>query len=272
MAFTIVCPPGYKSMFTGELPRSYNSYIAFPYGDTGSTLEIPSTNELHFMMKCSIKDNKDRRIIIIHSQNHKITIKPTAPKASFAIFQDDNKIVDMVSYMNNLSEDKVSVFLENKDSNYLTLKVNGKMAAEYKGALLDGEPITSIGFFDPWSDFGTFTINWLIVSSTKIPNSVTVKTIYPKVETDWEEGEKGAYQTNEAGKTMKLLLPDNAATEGKVILSAVSFLHDTVGGGKVNAISIHTDEIDKDQTIGLSENPADIGTFFAGTSTFTTKE
>lgn len=272
MAFTIVCPPGHKNMFTGEPARSYNnSYVCFPYGNTGSTIEIPPTNELHLAMKCSIAD-KDSRIIIIHSQNHKITIKPTASKGPFAIFQDDEKIVDEVSYMNNLYGDKVSVSLKNEGSNYLTLKVNGKMAAEYKEALLDGEPVTSIEFFDPWSDYGNFKIYWLIISSAKIPNSATVKTIYPKVETDWEEGTRGAYQTSEVGKTMKLLLPDDAATEGKAILSAISFLSDVVGGGDVNAVSVHTDGIDKDQTADLCENPVSIGTYFAGTSTFTTKE
>ena len=52
-------------------------------------------------------------------------------------------------------------------------------------------------------------INWLIVSSEKIPLTANVKTISAEVETDWEQEDSNVYQTAEVGKIMKIKMPES---------------------------------------------------------------
>ncbi len=272
MAWQLICPPGCTEMFTGNASKSYSNSIRFSYTNS-SVLKIPSTNEIHLMMNLSLR-YRDSDFIRINSQNHQLRITTFNRNNGYlCIYQDNDKIADNF-YFSREQATKMSISFNNNESNYMIIKENGNVVFEYKEKLLDGEPVTSITFFDPYGDFTSLNeLYWLIVSSEKLPSSATVREIAPVVEeTTWEQDEQGNYQTSDPEKTIKMKIPENCTEKGKVFLNSISYLKNVTGGGKVNAINIHTDGIDEDKNIEITEKPKNIGSFYVGETLFTTKE
>lgn len=270
MTWQLICPPGYTEMFTGGAPKSYSNSIKFSYREY-SVLEIPPTNTFHLAINCSITSH-DSSFMIIKSKNHKLIINTAIRNSGhFSIYQDDKEISNNVHFSLNK---KMKIFISfcNNESNHMIIEEDGNTVFECKEELFSGEPVTSINFCDPYSDYSSFDLYWLIVSPVKLPNSITVREINPEIETDWEQGEQGVFQTEESGKTIKMKLPKNCVKKNKAFFSSVSYLKNVTGGGNVNSINIHTDGIDEDKIINITETPKAIGQFYAGETIFTTKE
>ena len=268
MAFNIICPPTAIDMFTGTRPANLGTCMSFEYSkDKESILEIPSLNEFHFMTSIYLPAEVDSYFLTIHSKNHEIKFMGSKSHNSFNIYNDEEIILSDIK-LKFSADIKLNIYFSN---NHLIIRQNGDLIAEYTNTLLAGEAITSISLKDPWRS-NNMHINWLIVSSEKIPLTANVKTISAEADTDWEQEDPNVYQTAEVEKIMKIKVPESySPPKGKTLFASAPFLQDVTGGGDANKINIHAKNFDINKSI--LEKPQNIGYYSGdGEVVFTTKE
>lgn len=268
MAFNLICPYNALDVFEGSRPQMNESscYMYWRQGEK-ATLRTPPLNTLEFMTKyCKATYNSQagKSLFQFCSENHKIEIKANGTNHIYDVYNDEEKILSDIK----INKGRIHIAINN---NQLRIRINSELVAEYTGLLLAGEAITSIDIQEvAASPYYNGSFDWFIVSSEKIPQTADVKMITPEAETDWEQDGK-QYQTGEANKTMKLKMPENySPPKGKALFAAAPFLKNVTGGGYVNGINIHTDNMDIDKII--TEDKKSFGYYDDGEVVFTTKE
>lgn len=240
-------------------------------GGGKATLKMPPHNSIELMIKLKFDSSEkiSGSFLEFCSENHKVKIAGNnKDNITFDVYNDDEKILSDIVGIKIKDECKWHIKIGN---NHLNIYIDNELIAEYTGSLLAGEPITNINIISPFNyTYSYFNIYWFLVSSEKIPFTASIKTITPEVETDWEK-DGNQYQASEAGKTMKLKMPESySPPQGKSIFASAPFLKNVTGGGYVNIINIHTDNMDIDKTI--TENEKTFGYYDDGEVVFTTKE
>lgn len=247
-------------------PDSTSSYQF--RADTPAYVDIPSLSKLNLLTECSFTNSfsKPREVIKFCSDNHAIVLKRDN-RDILSIYMDEELVVSEIKI--KLSEKFRFYFtIQSGENGKIEFWINSERIGEYSGLVLNSEPIKTLYIYDSYGS-GYDNYYFLVASEEPIPQSATIKVVTPDVETDWEKGEKGVYQTGEVGKTMKLKTPENAATAGKVVVCSAPFLHDAVAGGNVNGITAHSSYYDEDMPI-LNTNRS-IGFRSGDDTVFTTR-
>lgn len=247
-------------------PDSSNSYDF--YADTPAYVDIPSLSKLNLLTECLFASyfKNSHEVIKICSDNHTITLKRDG-KDTLNIYMDEELVISGIKFRPG-EKFRFYFTMQSGENGKIEFWINSGKQGEYKGSVLNSEPIKTFYICDSYAP-GYDSYYFLVASEEPIPQSATVKVVTPEVETDWEQGEKGVYQTSEVGKTMKLKTPENAATAGKVVVCSAPFLHDAVAGGNVNGIIAHSSYYDEDMPI-LNTNRS-IGFRSGDDTVFTTR-
>lgn len=271
MTWKIVGPPGCKDYFdnssenvvkidtkTGDATFSYTS---------SAQITFPPTKHLYCLANVKTKKGATyEKFISFCSAKHNLYMYHKS-SGIVQFYQDSNPLNDLNSGLAIGDAYQKLYFDIDIESGILKLYINGTKTYEYSGDLLGKEPINCFYIRDPGN--GSVNLNYIILSDEYIPMSASVKTVTPKIETDWEQNTDGSYQTAEVGKTMKLTLPDNCVSEGKKLVCSAPFLDKVVGGGDVKEINVSSATLNKDFT--LSDIEKAVGFLADDDIVFTTK-
>lgn len=235
---------------------------------TPAYVDIPSLSKLNLLVECMLTGSfsKPHEVVKLCSDNHAITLKRDG-KDTLNIYMDEELVISGIKFQQN-TKFRFYFTIQSGENGKIEFWINSGKKGEYNGLILNSEPIKTLYLYDTYSS-GFDYYYFLVASEEPIPQSATVKVVTPEVETDWEQGENGVYQTSEVGKTMKLKTPENAATAGKVVVCSAPFLHDAIAGGNVNGITAHSSHYDEDMPI-LNTNRS-IGFRSGDDTVFTTR-
>ncbi len=278
MAWTLLLPPGYEGASLDAFYNFSDSQIiagSYPQVTTGSYffsskkegneyLNVPNLNELNILLYAYLPKYTGTWIEV-ESENHSLIIDTKTADKTFRVGSDTIKEIGYFDLEKD-GNDRKFIFTI-KTGAELTVMRNREQIYSVQHNFFDGEPIKRVRFTNPY----TYAMRWAILSSEKIPLSTVVRRVEtPVIETDWEADEKGkCYTTSEAGKFIKIKLPEGEIPAGKKLLCSVPVLYNCTGGGTVNKINMKVNDVDVDY--GINDKRRSVG-FLAGDTIFTSKE
>ncbi len=256
MAWSWILPPFYKNQNDyqngafdnpDKVHQNTESYGFYPQMSDGAFIDVPSLKKINILVECLIANSEGKNAFItITSENHSLSIKREG-KNYFSIIIDGQNLCSQIPIIIN-KKCRLYITVNISANGGIELWNNGNKVGEYKGLILEDEPIKKITFTDT-TVYNSCTLYFAIASENPIPQSATVKIVTPEVETDWEKNENGTYQTSDTGKTMKLTTPKDCATKGKAIVLSAPFLYNATAGGNVNGVTIHSAVYDADKAL-----------------------
>ena len=262
MAWSWIAPPrssnmedqngpfrNYSDIHTGK-SNNIKTYIFTQ--DNPAYIDVPSLLKFNLLIEwypsASFADSsyKNKNTLKFVSDNHAIIFRKKS-KTTFDVTMDEDVVIPEME-ISAKDRSRIYVVIESGENGKIEFWNDSVKKGEYKGITLNNEPIKAFYVYDS-KDNGADDYYFLVASEEPIPQSATVKVITPEVETDWEQGENGTYQTGEAGKTIKLKTPANAASAGKAVICSAPFLYSATAGDNVNGITAHSSYYDEDMPI-----------------------